>query len=255
MNQNFRLPEILRIARAQGKVTVEDLAAHFGVTVQTIRRDLSDLDNAGQLERVHGGAILRSGTVNIAYRERRELNAGAKRAIARACAAAIPDGAAVFLAIGTTTEAVARNLIRHRGLLVATNNINVANILAGAEGAQVVVTGGALRPADGGLTGPLAVQSVRAFKPDIAVIGASAVDGAGDVLDYDLAEVAVTQAILAQVRQGWLVADASKFQRAAPMRVCGLGDLDRVFSDAPLTPGLATLCQASGTEVTVMGGD
>ena len=253
MNQNFRLPEILRIARAQGKVTVDDLATRFGVTVQTIRRDLGDLDAAGHLERVHGGAILRSGTVNIAYRERRALNSDIKRAIARACAARIPDGASVFLAIGTTTEAVARELLRHRGLLVLTNNLNVANILAGSETAQVLVAGGTLRRADGGLTGPLAVATVNAIKPDIAVVGASAVDAAGDVLDYDLAEVAVTQAVLAQARQGWLVADHSKFQRAAPVRVAGLAALDGVFTDAPLPPALAVLCAQAGTEVVVVG--
>jgi len=252
MTQNFRLPEILRIARAEGKVTVDDLAVRFGVTVQTIRRDLGDLDTAGHLERVHGGAILRSGTVNIAYRERRALNAEAKRAIGRACAARIPDGASVFLAIGTTTEAVARELLRHRGLLVLTNNINVANILAGSETAQVLVAGGNLRRADGGLTGPLAVQAVGGFKPDVAVIGASAVDAGGDILDYDLAEVAVTRAILGQARQSWLVADRSKFQRTAPVRVAGLGDLDRVFTDARLAPEQATLCAAAGTEVTVI---
>ena len=108
MAQGFRLPEILDLARAEGRVTVDDLAHRFGVTAQTIRRDLAELDEAGKLERVHGGAILRSGTVNIGYQERAALNAEEKRAIARACAAEIPEGASVFLAIGTTTEAVAR---------------------------------------------------------------------------------------------------------------------------------------------------
>ena len=113
MAQGFRLPKIVEIARVEGRVTVDDLAARFGVTAQTIRRDLADLDDAGKLERVHGGAILRSGTVNIGYQERAALNAEAKQSIARACAAEIPEGASVFLAIGTTTEAVARELRRH----------------------------------------------------------------------------------------------------------------------------------------------
>ncbi|HDR27905.1 DeoR family transcriptional regulator, partial [Rhodovulum sp.] len=90
MSQTIRHPEILEIARREGKVTVEGLAEHFGVTLQTIRRDLSNLAEAGRLERVHGGAILPSGTTNIGYEERRSLNQGAKRAIARACAARVP---------------------------------------------------------------------------------------------------------------------------------------------------------------------
>ena len=81
MSQSFRQPEILEIARRDGKVTVEGLAGHFGVTLQTIRRDLTDLAEAGRLERVHGGAILPSGVTNIGYDERRRLDAAAKAAI------------------------------------------------------------------------------------------------------------------------------------------------------------------------------
>ncbi|MBT6099247.1 MAG: DeoR family transcriptional regulator, partial [Marinovum sp.] len=129
MSQTFRHPDILEIARSQGKVTVEGLAEHFSVSLQTIRRDLSDLAETGQLERVHGGAIVASGTVNIAYSQRRELNAEAKAAIAADCAAHIPSNCSVFLNIGTTTEAVAKALLEHRNLMVVTNNINVASIL------------------------------------------------------------------------------------------------------------------------------
>ncbi|WP_372885685.1 DeoR/GlpR family DNA-binding transcription regulator, partial [Shimia sp.] len=120
MSQNFRHPDILEIARQTGRVTVEGLAAHFDVTVQTIRRDLKDLANAGKLERVHGGAVLPSGVANIVYEERRRLNETAKKRIAQACAGTIPDGASVFLNIGTTTEAVARALLGHRRLMVVT---------------------------------------------------------------------------------------------------------------------------------------
>ncbi len=149
MSQTFRQPEILDIARRDGKVTVEGLAGHFGVTLQTIRRDLADLADAGRLERVHGGAILPSGVANIGYEERRVLHHDAKTAIARACAAEIPDNIALFLNIGTSTEAVARELLGHANLMVVTNNMNVANILAANPGCEVIVTGGHLRRADG----------------------------------------------------------------------------------------------------------
>ena len=117
MSQSFRQPDILEIARKEGRVSVDDLAARFGVTVQTIRRDLTDLADSGRLQRVHGGAILPSGTKNIGYEDRRGLNEAAKQAIARACAAQIPNGASVFLNIGTSTEAVARALLHHQKLL------------------------------------------------------------------------------------------------------------------------------------------
>ena len=249
MAHGFRLPEILEIARIEGRVTVDDLAQRFGVTAQTIRRDLSDLDEAGKLERVHGGAILRSGTVNIGYSDRAALNAGEKRAIARACAAEIPEGASVFLAIGTTTEAVARELRRHAGLMVVTNNMNIANILAENAQCQVILTGGTLRRSDGGLTGPLTEAAIRQFKVDIAVIGCSALDGAGDMLDYDIHEVGVSRLLLAQARRAWLVADHSKLTRSAPARIESLSVLDALFTDRPLPEALASRCEGWGTRV------
>ncbi len=111
MALSFRQSEILDIARGQGRVVVEDLAQRFDVTLQTIRRDLADLAEAGHLDRVHGGAVPRSGMANLGYDERRRMNEEAKAAIARACAAAIPDNSSVILNLGTTTEAVARALL------------------------------------------------------------------------------------------------------------------------------------------------
>lgn len=251
MSQGFRLPQILEIARFEGKVTVEGLAERFGVTVQTIRRDLAELDEAGKLERVHGGAILRSGTVNIGYQERRALLAEEKRAIARACAAAIPEGASIFLNIGTSTEAVARELLRHGNLMVVTNNMNVANILAENPACQVIVTGGTLRRSDGGLIGNLTEAVIRQFKFDLAVIGCSALDGEGDILDYDIEEVGVSRTILGQARKAWLVADHSKFQRTAPARIGSLERIDSFFTDRPLPLSLATRCKEWSTQVVI----
>lgn len=255
MAQGFRLPEIMAIVRAEGRVTVEDLVSRLGVTAQTIRRDLAELDQAGKLERVHGGAVLRSGTANIRYQERSNLNAAGKRAIAAACAAEIPEGASVFLAIGTTTEAVAQALKHHAGLMVVTNNLNIANILAENPACQVIVTGGTLRRSDGGLTGVLTEAAIRQFKVDIAVIGCSALDAEGDMLDYDIQEVGVSQALIRQARQTWLVSDHSKLDRSAPARIESLAAVDMVFTDRALPAALAARCAQWQTRVVVAPGD
>ena len=251
MNQTFRHPEILDIARREGKVTVEGLARHFGVTLQTIRRDLTDLADAGRLERVHGGAVLPSSTMNIGYEERRTLHSNAKADIAKACARRIPNDISIFLNIGTSTEAVAMELLSHRNLLVVTNNMNVANILAANSDCDVVVTGGNLRRSDGGLVGSLAINTIRQFKFDLAVIGCSALDEEGDILDFDIEEVGASQAILRQSRRTYLVADQSKFQRSAPARIASLSEIDTVFSDAPLPGPLSERCGQWATEVVI----
>ena len=94
------------------------------------------------------------------------MNEGAKAAIARACAAAIPDNCSLILNLGTTTEAVARELLGHRNITVITNNMNVANILVANPGCEIVVAGGALRRTDGGLVGELTTQFFEQFKVD-----------------------------------------------------------------------------------------
>lgn len=251
MALSFRQSEILEIARNEGRVAVEDLAQRFDVTLQTIRRDLTDLADAGHLDRVHGGAVTKTGVANIGYEARRRMNEAAKAAIARTCAAAIPDNCSLILNLGTTTEAVARELLQHKNITVVTNNMNVANILVGNPGCEVMVAGGALRRSDGGLVGELTTQFFEQFKVDFAVIGTSALDRDGDLLDFDLAEVRVSKAIIRQARTAFLVTDHSKLDRSAPARLASLSELDALFTDCPLPADLAAKCRDWGTAVHV----
>lgn len=255
MALSFRQSEILGIARAEGRVVVEDLAARFDVTLQTIRRDLTELADAGHLDRVHGGAVARTGVTNLGYEQRRRMNEAAKTAIARACAAAIPENCSIIMNLGTTTEAVARELLHHRSLTVVTNNMNVANILAANPGCEIMVAGGALRRSDGGLVGELTTQFFEQFKVDYAVIGASALDRDGDLLDFDLAEVRVSKAIIRQARQTYLVCDHSKLDRSAPARLASLSELTALFTDRALPVELARKCAEWGTAVHIAPSD
>ena len=249
MALSFRQSEILDIAKTQGRVVVEDLAQRFDVTLQTIRRDLTELADTGYLDRVHGGAVPRTGVTNLGYDERRRLNEGAKAAIARACAAAIPDNCSVIINLGTSTEAVARELLNHRNRTVITNNMNVANSLAANPGCEVMVAGGALRRSDGGLVGELTTHFFEQFKVDVAIIGASALDAEGELLDYDLAEVRVAKAIIRQARRTFLVCDHSKLTRSAPVRLASLREISEMFTDLPLPDDLAQRCREWQTNI------
>lgn len=252
MVSNFRQKEILEIARKEGKVTVDGLAELYEVTVQTIRRDLSDLADRGRLERVHGGAVLSSGVVNIQYEERRRLNDTGKKAIAVKCAEAIPDGASVFMNIGTTTEAVAHELLDHENLLVVTNNINIANILAANHSCEIILAGGVLRRADGGIVGGLTVEMVKQFKFDYSVLGCSAIDEDGDLLDFDGQEIMVSSTAIQRSRKVMVVADHLKFDRKAPLTICSLADVTVLFTDGSLPKDLMANCASWGTEVVIV---
>lgn len=252
MASNFRHREILKLARKEGKVTVEGLSKRYGVTVQTIRRDLAELTGAGQLERVHGGAVIPSGVVNIVYQQRRRLNASGKTAMAKACAKFIPNGASIFLNIGTSTEAVARQLLYHENLMVVTNNLNIANILAANASCKIILTAGVLRRSDGGLVGELTAELIKNFKFDFSILGCSAIDLDGDLLDFDNHEIMVSQTALKQSRNVMVVADHLKFKRTAPLKIFSLQDVNKLFTDAPLPGNLQEGCDQWGTEVVLV---
>ena len=245
-----RQAEILNIARASGRVMVEELARRFEVSAQTIRKDLNDLCERRSLTRIHGGAIIASGVENLAYEARRFVAAEEKKAIGAAAASLIPNGCSLFINIGTTTEEVASALTSHEDLLVITNNLNVAMLLYRHPRIEVVVAGGTVRRADGAVVGSTATQLIGQFKVDYAIIGASAIDEEGALLDFDFREVKVAQAIIANARQVILVADATKFERTAPVRIGHLSQVDTFITDRCEIDTVHRICRDN--EVTLL---
>lgn len=177
------------------------------------------------------------------YEQRRQIALEEKTAIGRVAAQLIPDSASLFINIGTTTEAVSDALLDHQGLMVITNNINVANRMRVFPQYEVVITGGIVRGSDGGIVGEAAVDFIRQFKVDFAVIGSSAIDQDGALLDFDFREVKVAQAIIANARHVILVADATKFERTAPVRIARLSQIDTFVTDRCTQPAIRRLCR------------
>jgi len=246
-----RHTDIIQRAREVGRVVVEELAVHFGVSPQTIRKDLNELCEAGLLQRIHGGAVLSSGIANYAYEARRNLALEEKRAIGAHAASLVPDGSSLLINIGTTTEQVAMALGGKKDLLVITNNINVVNILKDDQSIELIVTGGLVRHTDGGVVGEAAVQLIQQFKVDYAIIGASAVDQDGSIMDYDYREVKIAQAIIENARQTILVTDHMKLERTAPVRIGHLSQLDRMVTDRPLPKQLTQICADGDVQVDI----
>jgi DeoR family glycerol-3-phosphate regulon repressor len=248
MQPNPRQLTLLAVVQAQGSVTVELLAETLGVTLQTVRRDVQRLADEGLLARFHGGVRVPSSTIeNIAHQQRESLNADGKTRIARAVAAAVPNDCSLILNIGTTTEAIARALLQHTGLRVITNNLNVARILSANPHCEVIVVGGVVRARDQGIVGEAAVDFIRQFKVDLALIGISGIEADGTLRDFDYREVKVAQTIISHAREVWLAADISKFKRPAMAEVATLSQIDRLFTDAPPPdPFPALLAEAQG---------
>ncbi len=190
--------------------------------------------------------MIASGVSNLAYEARRFVATEEKRAIGRAAAELIANGSSLFINIGTTTEEVAEALVGHENMLVITNNLNVAMNLRRRESFEVIVAGGPVRASDGAVVGPAAVDLIRQFKLDVAVVGASAIDPDGSLLDFDYQEVRVAQAIIENARRVILVADRTKHDRTAPVRIAHLEQVHVFVTDYMPSPRLRELCVAKG---------
>jgi DeoR family glycerol-3-phosphate regulon repressor len=246
MNSNPRQLKLLEVVRARGSTTVEALADQLGVTLQTVRRDVQRLADEGLVTRFHGGVRMPSSTTeNIAHQQRVTLHAAGKAAIARAVARQVPNDCSLLINIGTTAEAIARELLQHKGLRVITNNLNVAAILSPNPDCEVIVAGGVVRARDLGIVGEAAVDFIRQFKADIGLIGISGIEADGSLRDFDYREVKVAQTIIECSREVWLAADHSKFHRPAMVQLATLAQIDRLFTDqAPPEPFPLLLAEA-----------
>lgn len=223
--------QILERVHSGGVVDIVELARQFGVTPQTVRRAVNRLSERGLLRRVHGGVTLPPGSMNLPYETRQIQCLHGKQRIAQAVAAHIGDGASVSIGLGTTPLQVALALRARRGLRVVTNSLRVVMALAHCDGVEMVVAGGHLRPADLDVVGEAAARCFAGFKTDFAIFGVGGIDEDGTLLDFDAAEVVAREAMRQNCRQSLLVADSSKFGRAAMARGGRLEAIDHLFID------------------------
>ncbi|MBW6424867.1 DeoR/GlpR family DNA-binding transcription regulator [Rhizobium sp. XQZ8] len=226
-----RQAAILESVRKNGAASVGDLAREFGVTQQTIRRDLKSLNDSGLLQKGFGGAFASPGVPHFVRGERQNLLVSVKRRLVQALEQFIQPNTTMFIGLGTTFDSLYEILARHPGVFIATPNLEVAYSCAMKTEASVYIYGGYVRSKDPTiLTVP--DESRNRFKFDIAVLGASAIDEDGAVLEFDPLEIELVQAILPHSRQVILVAHDEKFGKRAPHRVTNLGSIDVLITNS-----------------------
>ncbi|TCL08357.1 DeoR family transcriptional regulator [Shimia isoporae] len=238
-----RQAEILKLLKRDGRAIVDDLAELLETTPQTIRKDLNSLAKDNQIIRFHGGATLAAGTEYAGFDVRREIMREEKDIVGAAVAAEIPNHSNVILNGGTTTLAVARHLAHHVGLKVVVDSVNVANELRNCVGVQVIVPSGIVRHADGAILGASTVDFIRKFRADVAVVGAAGVGTDGALVDYDLEESAVSEAIISSGRNVVLAVDSSKFGKLAPVSFGTVADIGTMVTDSHFDPEMKVLAE------------
>ncbi|GAA3023651.1 DeoR/GlpR family DNA-binding transcription regulator [Microbacterium dextranolyticum] len=248
---------IQHLVTAEGRVAVVDLARRFGVTTETVRRDLDQLEGLGTIRRVHGGAVprTRASTAELSLAERTGRAGDAKLAIAERALRAIPvdfEGS-VYLDAGTTTAAIAHLLAQRpvgfRPLEVVTHSMTVAHLLAGAPGLSLTAIGGRVRGLTAAAVGADTVRAVSRLRPDIAFIGTNGLSTAFGLSTPDPDEAAVKRAVIAAARRTFVVADADKLDAELLVSFGDLSDIDVLVSDAPPHGDLADALNDADAEV------
>ncbi len=244
-----RREKILELVRQAGYMPIEALTSNFQVTPQTIRFDLNVLADEGRVVRHHGGASIPSSVINTDYEARRSDFAGAKASIAQTVANSIPDKSAVFIALGTTMLAMAAALTIRSGLKVITNHTEAAQVLAKQPGFDIVLLGGRLDPRNLGTTGPMTIEAVASYRPDVCIFSAGGIDNEGNILDYYEHEAAIVRLMIKRSRRSIVAVDHSKFGRSASVMVGNVMDIHQLFTDKPPPAGIRKLLKLHKTEL------
>jgi len=248
-----RHAEIMRMLTDEGTVTISDLAARLGVSLETVRRDVRPLTENGSVLKIHGAVGLAGQVGEAPFQRRMRENADAKRRIAREMARLIRDGESVMLDTGTTTSFVARELLGHRRLTVVTNSSDIARTLATVNGNKVYMAGGELRSDSGAAFGVSAIEFIAKFSVTHAIISAGAIDAVSGVMDFDLEEAEFARMMLSRGEQSYVVTDQTKFGRRGLVSVAGFDLIGHLVTDAPVDDDLAALLETHGTSLIVAG--
>ena len=251
MQLSERQAAIAEMVRDQGFLTVEVLAERFDLTTQTIRRDLNTICDFGLARRRHGGieSSIKSG--NLGYDSRQILARLAKQRIARGVARHVANGSSLAFSIGTTPQVVAEGLLHHENLRIFTNNLNVAMLSCGNPGFEVNIVGGRLRNGDRDILGHGMSEFFSSYMVDIGIFGCAGVGADGTLLDFHDDEVRARNLIRQNSRETFLVLDHSKFRRTAHVRGGHIGDVSKVFCDAPPPAGIMDILAGSSAELIV----
>lgn len=239
---------IAEMLRSRDFISVEELAAHFAVATQTIRRDLVALCDQGVARRRHGGieSLTRSG--NLTFKDRRVLNREAKQSIAATVASHVRDGESISLGIGTTAQFVAEALLSHRQLKIVTNNLPLAVMVGQNSDFSLAVAGGTVRGGDLDVCGSTIDGFFASYKVDLAIFGVGGIDEDGSLLDFSEDEVRAREAMMRNCRRSYLVLDSSKFTRPAHVHGGRIEQVTAVFCEADPPMSIRRILDQSGVQ-------
>ncbi len=248
---NSRQDQIIDLVRELGYVSIEMMAERFDVSQQTVRRDIIHLNEINLLQRHHGGAGLPPGIDRLAYSSRKVRNAQEKAQIGQLIANQVPNGASLFIDIGTTMEAVAEALLQHQGLRIITNHIGVVSILCEHTDFEIILSGGLVRNRDRAITGEAMASFLREFRVGYGIFGIGSIADDGQLLDYDYRDAQASRVALEISKHKFVAADGSKFNADAMMPFAHVSEVNGIFTDCAPPASIAAAIKEAGTDLFV----
>ena len=240
----------MEILTARGQVSAGKLADLLGVSRETVRRDLLEMEKEGRVTRVHGGAILPQQGTEPPFSKRLNTKLREKREIARKAVGLIRPGQCVMVDAGTTTSVFARELIRVPDIMVVTNSIDIATTIQNAQAAiELVLLGGTLVSDVPGTYGAMTLAEVERFRADMAFVAPVALDAAEGAFDFELHEAEVAGAMVAQARQAVMLVDHGKLGVTSRVRYCRPEEIDILVTDAGAPAEMIAAFERAGIEV------
>jgi DeoR/GlpR family transcriptional regulator of sugar metabolism len=227
---------ILARLTTEGKVIVADLSREFDVTEETIRRDLEKLDNEGLAKKTYGGAVINQNlNTDLPFNVRKRANVQLKQHIAEKIAELIHDGDYIMLDASSTAIYVTQCIKNRKDITLITNSVEILLELADKDDWRILSTGGSLKKGALSLVGTSAERMIRGFHVDLAVCSSKGIDMGMGITDSNEKDSEIKQAIFAAADRKVLAIDSTKFDKISFVRVCDVGDVDMIVTDAPPT--------------------
>nr|WP_274364992.1 MULTISPECIES: DeoR/GlpR family DNA-binding transcription regulator [unclassified Paenibacillus] len=233
-------------------IRASELMEYFGVSFETIRRDLEYLESEGYLRRVHGGAILKepdySREIPLPIRESIYLEEKAE--LARIAVRYVTEGMSVALDASTTNTQIAKELkMKFERLTVITNSLPIVNEFISMPGYTLIMTGGVIRQEEQSIIGDLAEEFASRFHADLFFMSMSGVTLEAGITDNAIGEVQVKKIMHANAKRSIALADSSKFGQNSLIKVCGVTEVERFVTDSKIDRELVEQFGKSGVEI------
>lgn len=246
-----RRNQIIDMINRQRTVKNSELMERFGISIETVRRDLEYLENQGYLRRVYGGAVVNlSLSSEPEYASRSQARSEEKLAIAAEAARLVQDHDSIYMGVGTTVQAMARFLRNVQELTVFTNALRTAVELSELPGCTVILSGGRVRPKELAVSGFPAEENLSRFNVDKAFIGIGGITEAG-VTDFHMDEASIHRQLIANARQAIILADSDKLGTRAVVNVCSLEQVDMIITDSGAPKHLVKELEQAGVRVVI----